>query len=96
MPHWKYILKGTVLLPREIVSDILELLTQNQLLVVIDAHYNNEWLIVAEPYAGMEREITHFRWTEDLKHWMNHHRAQIDKGDVNVFLEYRRLLKASY
>ena len=58
--------------------------------------YDNEWLVVAEPYAGMEREITRLRWTEDLKHWMNHHRAQIEQGDVNVFLEYRRFLKASY
>lgn len=58
--------------------------------------YDNEWLVVAEPYAGMEREITRLRWTADLKHWMDHHRAQIEEGDVNVFLEYRRFLKASY
>ena len=39
-------------------------------------YFDNDWLVVAEPYAGMEREITRIRWTEDLKHWMNQHRAQ--------------------
>jgi len=29
--------------------------------------HDNEWLVVTEPYVGMEREITRFKWTEDLR-----------------------------
>ena len=69
--------------------------TVDLLLIRQKDDYGTEWLVVAESYAGMEREILRLKWTEDLKHWMDLHREQIEiQQDVNVFIEYRRLLKS--
>jgi hypothetical protein len=58
-------------------------------------HYNTEWLVVSEKYAGMDREIVRFKWTEDLKHWVDRPsvRECIERGDPNPLLEYKRHLK---
>ena len=62
-----------------------------------------KWLVVIEPYVsgmyatgdGIYGEVLRLRWTEDLKHWVGSHKAEIESGDINPLLEYRRLLRKS-
>jgi hypothetical protein len=61
----------------------------------LDDVLNKEWLIVKDgQYEGQSvdeaMEVTRLPWNDDLKIWMNAHQEEIDTGDVNVFLEYRR------
>jgi hypothetical protein len=63
----------------------------------LDDVLNKEWLIVKDgQYEGQHvdeaMEIMRFPWNDDLITWMNAHQEEIDAGDVNVFLEYRRSL----
>ena len=64
----------------------------------IEKDYYNDglrWLVVSEPYTnGMIREIMRLRLTPDLDHWLFTHKEQIESGDINPLLEYRRLLKS--
>jgi hypothetical protein len=70
------------------------------LLLRIERDYYDEklrWLVVSEPYAGihdeMYGEIMRLRITPDLNHWLVTHKDEIESGDINPLLEYRRLLK---
>jgi len=61
-----------------------------------------EWLIVKDGQQQQQREwqkksvdealeVTRLEWNDDLMIWMDAHQKEIDSGDVNTFLEYRRL-----
>ena len=67
----------------------------------LDDVLNQQWLIVKEgqQYEGQSvdeaMEVTRLPWNDDLIMWMNTHQKEIEVGDVNTFLEYRRLHCAS-
>jgi hypothetical protein len=46
-----------------------------------------EWLIVQDSDG---REVLKLEWNDDLMIWLDTHEEQIEKGDINTFLEYRR------
>jgi hypothetical protein len=61
----------------------------------LDDVLNKEWLIVKDSqYEGQSvdeaMEVTRLPWNDDLIMWMHAHQEEIDAGDINIFLEYRR------
>jgi hypothetical protein len=46
-----------------------------------------EWLIVQDSDG---REVLKLEWNDDLMIWLDTHEEQIEKGDINTFLEYWR------
>jgi len=61
----------------------------------LDDYLNQEWLVVKDSQYELQNvdeamEVTRLPWNDDLIMWMYTHQEEIDAGDVNVFLEYRR------
>jgi hypothetical protein len=66
------------------------------LIRLLDHATRKEWPIVRDaPTRGVTveeaKEIMRLEWSDDLIIWMDDHEEEIEKGDVNTFLEYKRL-----
>jgi hypothetical protein len=55
---------------------------------------NKEWLVVKDGSADITKanQIMKLEWTKDLRMHMAVYGKEIDSGDVNPLLEYRRRL----
>jgi hypothetical protein len=62
---------------------------------LLDDILNQEWLVVKDSTHEWQSvdeaiEVTRLEWNDDLMIWMDAHQQEIEAGDVNTFLEYRR------
>lgn len=62
---------------------------------LLDGILNQEWLVVKDSQYEWQNvdeamEVIRLEWNDDLMIWMDAHQQEIEAGDVNIFLEYRR------